>query len=304
MATQNERKKLDDLNRSPGRLCQEIDGIRITAAFDKEILRSALQYKARPDDIFIVCYPKCGTTWMQDILYLLFNNGQYQSNREERLANEPFLEIHGAQACLNMKRPNAIKTHLPFDRVPYNSQAKYICLSRNIKDVCVSLYHHIKARPRLQFEVDTFDEYFELFMIGEVPHGDYFDHLFAIWNHRNDPNVIVLLYEQMQQDIQSTIKKLAQFLGEKYTKMLDAEPQLLDRIAKLSSFTYLETNNIDVLPFRGDRRKGKVNGWKEELTPEQSKRLDQLFAEKTKDLPELNKYWSQYTTSIEDEPFH
>jgi hypothetical protein len=174
----------------------------------------AFQYKACPDEIFIVSYPKCRTTWMQDILYLLFHNGQYQCSREERIANETFLERHGAQPCLNLKRPNAIKTHLTLDRAPYNSQAKYICLSRNIKNVCVSFYHHIKARARFNFEADTFDKYFELFITGEVPHGDYFDHLFSIWNHRNDSNVLFLVYEQTQQDIRSTIKKLAEFLDD------------------------------------------------------------------------------------------
>ncbi|CAF3941256.1 unnamed protein product [Rotaria sordida] len=51
-----------------------IEGIPVPDIWDAETFRSALNYKAQPDDIFLVAYPKSGTTWMQVILYTLMND--------------------------------------------------------------------------------------------------------------------------------------------------------------------------------------------------------------------------------------
>lgn len=40
-----------------------IDGIRYMNGYIEENVRSALNYKPVDGDIFIVTYPKCGTTW-------------------------------------------------------------------------------------------------------------------------------------------------------------------------------------------------------------------------------------------------
>ena len=46
-------------------LYYEIDGFRISEPFGVERFRSAVRYKPTSDDVFIVTYPKCGTTWLQ-----------------------------------------------------------------------------------------------------------------------------------------------------------------------------------------------------------------------------------------------
>ncbi|CAF1149281.1 unnamed protein product [Rotaria sordida] len=112
-----------------------IEGIAIPDFWDAEIFRSALNYKAQSDDIFLVVYPKSGTTWMQVILYTLMNDGKaFDNSMAEYFACTPFLELVGGRGMKNMHRPCVIKTHLPFNRVPYHKNAKYICVVRNPKD--------------------------------------------------------------------------------------------------------------------------------------------------------------------------
>jgi len=39
------------------------------------MFNNAVNFKPDAGDIFVVTYPKCGKTWMQNILHLIRNNG-------------------------------------------------------------------------------------------------------------------------------------------------------------------------------------------------------------------------------------
>ncbi|KAG0418491.1 hypothetical protein HPB47_004839 [Ixodes persulcatus] len=58
-------------------LFREVDGLYISKFFDEDTLRSALSYEPRPEEIFIVTYPKCGTTWTQYIVHSILNDGVF-----------------------------------------------------------------------------------------------------------------------------------------------------------------------------------------------------------------------------------
>ena len=49
------------------------------------------KFPMRPDDVFIVSFPKSGTTWMQQIVKLLRNGGQPDNIKLDR--SIPWLEI-------------------------------------------------------------------------------------------------------------------------------------------------------------------------------------------------------------------
>ena len=42
--------------------------------------------------------------------------------------------------------------------------------------------------------------------------GSYFLHLLSWWQHRNDPNVLFLFYEDMKDDLESVVRKVAAFM--------------------------------------------------------------------------------------------
>ncbi|GFT07943.1 sulfotransferase 1C2 [Nephila pilipes] len=112
---------------------QDVEGYRIPGLFSSETYMSALGYKPRPDDLFIVTYPKCGTTWVQNIVACIFRDGKSFQSALEFLTETPFLEMTGAETVENTKRPCAIKTHLPFHVAPWSPAAKYIFVARNPK---------------------------------------------------------------------------------------------------------------------------------------------------------------------------
>ncbi|CAL1276717.1 unnamed protein product [Larinioides sclopetarius] len=181
-----------------------------------------------------------------------------------------------------------------------------------------------------KFKNGEFDDYFELFMKGEVDFGDYFDCLLSWYEHRNDPNVLFITYEQLKEDTKTYILKIAEFMGEKYKDMLVNDEELLNDVIKFTSFSFMkETLNKNVaelaaaprdvilnhpdIPqglkdflFGEDEgffdpdpnsvsyvRKGVVGDWRNHLSPEQNQRMNEKFQERTKgtDIPEL---WKDY----------
>ena len=80
-----------------------------------ECVDFALNYRPRDDDLFVVSYPKCGTTWTQQIIYLVLNHGVPQKNNKQFIF-DTYLEVKGSETTL---KP-IIKTHLWFEDLPYN----------------------------------------------------------------------------------------------------------------------------------------------------------------------------------------
>ena len=94
-------------------------------------------------------------------------------------------------------------------RVLFNSPAKYICVIRNPKDVCVSYYIFYNMWPdvpKLEF-----DQFFEYFIEGCLPFGDYFQAIRSAWQYRHYNNVLLLSYEEMRTNFRSIIHKFRFF---------------------------------------------------------------------------------------------
>lgn len=50
-------------------------------------------FEARPDDVFICTFPRSGTTWTQEMIWLICNNLNYETATEKELFSRfPFLE--------------------------------------------------------------------------------------------------------------------------------------------------------------------------------------------------------------------
>ncbi|GFU07325.1 sulfotransferase 1 family member D1 [Nephila pilipes] len=308
---------------------QFVNGFQVPAFYSKENVLSALEYKPRPDDIFIATYPKCGTTWAQHILMLLFRHGQPPDSNMEFFKTAVYIDSQGAKSAENMLKPGAIKTHFPFHMIPWSKQAKYICITRNPKDCCVSYYHHMKGMPGHSFK-GTFDQFFELFLAGMIDFGDYFDNLMGWYEHRNDPNVLFLTYEEMKENTEAAILKMASFIDDEiYAEPLRKDPEMLNNVVKYSSIQcmregvnkgmeeLLNMSKEDVLKSDVSEdmkkflchvqeledshkptsvnfvRKGIVGDWRNYFSEDQSKRMDQKFAERTKgtDIPN---FWKDY----------
>ncbi|XP_065294416.1 sulfotransferase ssu-1-like [Dermacentor albipictus] len=292
---------------------RDVDGLWMHKFFHEDLIRSALAYKPRQDDIFIVTYPKCGTTWTQYLILSILSDAHPPKTVVDFMLASPFMELMGAEAAIRMPRPGLLKTHLPFRMQPYSPQAKYIYVTRNPYDACVSFYYHMKGMTPKNVDV-SFARFCKLFLEGKTSFGEYFDHLLSWYAHRNDPNVLFFTYEQLKKDTNFWTLKIADFMGEQYGKKLREDPALLRKVIDASSLKNMQgifndqmrTIVKDMLNLTPDRaiksmevyremlaheeplhdadgfvRKGIVGDWKAHFTNEQMEDMKAWIAKKT-----------------------
>ncbi|GFR15340.1 sulfotransferase 1E1 [Trichonephila clavata] len=295
-----------------------IEGVNIPKFFSEECFRSALQFKPKPNDIIIVTYPKCGTTWMQNLVLNILRKGKLLDKPSDFYLASPFLDQLGAEDSEKiMIRPGCYKSHLPLHKVPWSDDAKYIYVARNPKDCCVSFYHHMKDLPGYQFADGAFEEFFYLFTKGELDFGDFFDHLIPWYNIRTSKNVFFTTFEEMKRDFKSLAIKVAGFIDENEAKYLNDNPVIFERILHNCTFEEMKKFINDGLSYlynvknkdflaelpKGRQhiiaynealpkkkcgklnfiRQGKTGSWQELFTPAQNEIFNTYITEKTKD---------------------
>ncbi|XP_077977523.1 sulfotransferase 1C2-like [Glandiceps talaboti] len=250
----------------------------LSCLFPADNLLAIKTFEVREDDIFIITYPKSGTTWMQQILYLILNSESMDKAQNLPMTKRvPFLEItrDGVpqhEYISSMTSPRAINTHLPDHLLPsqiWVKKPKIIYVARNPKDVMVS-YFEFKLEPM------SWNEWFGNFLEGKVNHGSWFDHVPKWWSRRNDNNVLFILYEDMIKNHRKQVQNVANFLGKALSE------DVIDEITKRSSFMYMKNQNVstDTLVFERQNsmlRKGIVGDWKNYFTVEQNERFDNEY---------------------------
>jgi hypothetical protein len=173
-------------------------------------LRSPIEeFVPRRDDIFIVTYPRSGTTWMQMILYQLTTAGRMDFPHITKVS--PWFErsLKDAAAYDALPSPRVLKSHLSYGKIP-KGPCKYIYVARDGKDVAVSYYHFYTTHMGFK---GAFDEFFDRFLKGEVGYGSWFRHVRGWGEHRNDANVLFLHYEDLVADLPACLQKISAFCG-------------------------------------------------------------------------------------------
>jgi hypothetical protein len=168
-----------------------------------------VEFLARPDDVFIVTYPRSGTTWMQMILYQLTTDGNMDFPHIYEYC--PWFERSSRSGVGFETRPSPrlFKSHLAYKKVP-KGPCKYIYVARDGRDVAVSYYH--LHRNYNGFE-GTFADFFDRYLRGKVEFGSWFEHVRGWWRHRHDPNVLFLRYEDLLDDLEGGVRKIIAFCG-------------------------------------------------------------------------------------------
>ncbi|XP_075534898.1 sulfotransferase ssu-1-like [Dermacentor variabilis] len=210
-----------------------VEGLYLNTVFTAENIRSALCYEPLEDDVFVVSYPKCGTTWLQHIVIGILSRGTLTPDDVEDVRKATYLEHIGAEGARSLRRQVPIKTHLPFDKQPHSTGAKYVYVTRNPYDCCISYYYHYKGMPWHRFAEGTFDEFLDMFVRGKVSYGDCFDHLLSWYERRNDPNILFLTYEELKRDTPASVLRIVDFCGAlEYGELLRTHPDDLEKVLR------------------------------------------------------------------------
>lgn len=228
----------------------------------------------RPTDVFLSTFPKCGTTWMQNLLYQLREGGNPQIDCIYNYV--PWLEypIDGVSTeerleyYARLRDPRIFKLHLCFGECPYWEMAKYITCSRDPRDAAVSLFFHQlyfnRELPQRRKIIEDFDEFIE----NWLERGKYWEFLNSWWPHRNDPNILWLRFEDLKSELLAQVRRVVDFLK------WEVSPIQIERILPLLDFEWMKQNEsrflMDNRDFSGPFfRKGRVDRGASSLSHQQ-----------------------------------
>lgn len=236
--------------------------------FDKDIIRKVLWFKALPGDIFVGSYPRSGSTRAQYVIWALLHPGERLPDFHTLLTREfPCIEVVDADTVSPKNgSPRLVKHHLPFAFSPNGPDTKHVVVLRNPFDVCASNHIHVQKTYDGEFK-----DFFECFVRGEVPFGDYFDHIESWYERRQDKNVLLLCYEDMVREPVRAVRMIAEFLG------LTASEERLKEVAEE---TELEKTVAGRSHLKQEVLKGTVGCSKEYLTEQQRKVLGEMMRER------------------------
>ncbi|XP_072931523.1 sulfotransferase 1C4-like [Epargyreus clarus] len=260
----------------------------------KKHAEAIYNFKVRPDDIWVITFPRSGTTWTQELVWLLENDLDFKTAKEKPLYERfPMLEItsmvpdiafslikanfmnlgnfqgldHAVRypswkSIDEAPSPRFIKTHLPLSLLPPKllSTAKVIYVARDPRDVAVSYYYLFKMVGK-SLTRTTFDHFWEAFRKDLLPWTPIVAHTNEAWMQRHRSNLHFVFYEELLKDLPSEIRKICKFLHRDYSD------EKLSQLADHLSFDSLRknktvnnnTNEKDEVQFI---RKGEAGGWK------------------------------------------
>lgn len=268
--------------------------------FADEAIIDELQHLdwSRPGDVLVATYPKCGTTWMQQIVLVLLAGGEATKvadpmeqapwvDREcslrrsvPEVVEKPASDAFGGRRCF--------KTHAPYHLLPCAdgfSRGKIIVVMRNPKDAAVSMYKHFRGLPAFGYSGPWDHFYDELFSRGKVGHGDYFDHVLG-WRAAASEaaNVLWLTFEETRADVAATVRRVAAFLE------IHVDETIVDNVVRAASFDSMKAAHMARVEAGTQRmgsaqhfRSGTAGGWRSVFTVEQSEHFDALFLDRMRD---------------------
>ncbi|KAL3272502.1 hypothetical protein HHI36_013978 [Cryptolaemus montrouzieri] len=275
----------------------------------KGIAEDILNFKPRPDDIWLIGYPRAGTSLTQEILYLLGTDLNYEKAASTIMdirfpvlhcgqrPNSEFEKILGAPPHLyleNTREKRFIKSHYGFNLLHpeiLDIGCKVIFIARNPKDnICsVARFPFFANVPGFNFK-----KLWNTIEHDLLPFGNYFEMLQEAWERRNNKNLLILYYEEINKDKKAAVLKIADFLGKKLT---DDQLQTLLKHIDIDNFKKNKSLNNDHLVESGffgkdDKssfiRQGKDGGWRNDIPEELVAEIDHWIKNNFQSIPDVD----------------
>src|SRR5262245_61070526 len=229
-------------------------------------------FRPRPSDIVVATYPKSGTTWMQRILSLLIFRSEEPVPLDQvfpwwEVNRRPIADVVGDFESQSHRR--SVKTHVPFDAVPRFDTVKYIHVSRDGRDVCMSYHNHCMGfrsevlarmdaigladptlgRPYPRVDPDPAVHFHNWLTTGAIsgqpdgtPYLSYFAYERSFFDARKAPNLLFAHYNDLQTDLLGEMRRIADFLD------IDISDEEIERMAGSATFSAMRKEAAKLIP--------------------------------------------------------
>lgn len=214
---------------APGQICTQ------------ELFRQAKEYHPRRGDIFVATQMKCGTTFMQQIVYETLCHGHgdlSDAGLRHMYALSPWIESNGAvpmerAARIGERGDRIIKTHLPTSLCPYSAEARYIYVTRHPFTCFASCVDFVTmlAGPF----ASTYPEMLDWYCSDAMWWRSWPEHVDGWWRWAQErENVLFVHYEDMLDDLDGAVGQVAAFLDVKL------EPAERAEVVRKSDYRYMK----------------------------------------------------------------
>ena len=199
-------------------------------------------FQFRQGDIIINTFSKSGTTWMQQIVCQLIFDGKENINvskispwLESCLPPEGFESKEQLlQTLEEQTHRRFIKSHLPLGAHVFSPKVKYIIVGRDGRDVICSLYNHlVNFIHESHVKTESIHEIFQS-RIFDKSETSFFAHVRSWWNVRHLPNVLLVHFYQLKNNLPFQIQRIAKFLE------IEIDPLQWNAILEHCSFNYMK----------------------------------------------------------------
>jgi len=218
------------------------------AAFSDESIAKACAFVPRRTDCFILTAPKTGTSWLQQICHQLRQGSEAgEMDFEDVYQVVPWAQMAGdldqSLDAEQERNPRLFKSHQRLSSI--NRGGRYICTVREPASTMYSWFTFVKAMEiPAAASYATISEF--VFCEEFVSHGMRFGA--SLWDYyaefhacRLQPNVLVLVFEDLIKDLPGHLPLIASHLG------LECTPEIMEAVvgSSVKSFMQKHTSKFD-----------------------------------------------------------
>ncbi len=206
-----------------------------------DVFARAKAYAPTSEDIFVATQMRCGTTWMQQVVYQIVTRGtgEFTDSGVRHLNTlSPWIDATttttmDAAPLVGTPPARIVKTHLPAELCPYAAEARYIYVARHPVSCFASImdFNRTMLGPFLP-PIDAMAEWFCSDRMYWLPWPK---HVEGWWRlSQEQPNVLFVHFEEMSRDFGAVLDRIAAFLD----RSLTSEDRA--RIIERCTFKYMK----------------------------------------------------------------
>jgi hypothetical protein len=206
-----------------------------------EVFARAAAYAPRPEDVFVTTQMRCGTTWMQQIVYEVVHGGRgdlSDAGHGHLYAVSPWIDAINsvsmeAAPVVGDRPTRLIKSHLPASISPWAPEARFIYVTRHPVGCFASIVDYYRAL--LGPVMPPMDTLVNWYCSPRMYWSPWPHHVAGWWDWAETrPNVLFVHFEDMKRDLGATITQVSAFLDRPLS------PDEHARVLSKSSFAYMQ----------------------------------------------------------------